>query len=153
MPLYTALAFDGVSYRVRCIDDEVEDDLAQIAGDALDGWQVQIEVRGYFSDKLPGMFRNQDRVADQMVQVNCTLGCRSWMGQLLHCANNFGNTLYAFQGLLNGFGYLRLEVFDIDFFCKPDGSIAQARYCLCVLGWTFEFLVSFQKCGHALERV
>src|ERR1035437_7472314 len=103
----------GLPNRLRRIDQEVENHLVELAGVAEHQRQVGSKTRFHVSNILPLIARYCDGGIDRLVDVNGLLCFRSGMRKLLHGTYDLGYPLNAFQGLFDGMGNLRLQVFEV----------------------------------------
>src|ERR1700733_13413425 len=83
----TAAVFDDIGYRMRCIYQQVEDhliDLAQIAR-----YRRQLtELRAQLGDVLVFVIRNDEGAANRLIQVGQRRSCLVRMREFFHRAHN-----------------------------------------------------------------
>ena len=88
------------------IDEEIENDLVDIAGIADHGGQIFIELEGNVGHIFPLVAGDGDGGLDGFVEIGRGLIGRVGVGELLHGANDFGDPVGALQTLLDGARHL-----------------------------------------------
>ena len=100
---------DDVGDGVGGVDDQVEDDLIEFAGQAEDAGQAGLEVLDDGGDIFPFVGGDDERVFHRLVEVHRDFFAAAGMGEIAHGADDAGDVVEPFQGLLDGAGRLGQE--------------------------------------------
>src|SRR5215472_3961763 len=97
------------------IDQQVQNDLVDIAGIASNRWNGVIEVGHDVSYIFRLISRNGDSGLNRLIQVGGSFLCRIRMGERFHCLYNLGNATGTIESLFNGTRYLSHDELEIAF--------------------------------------
>src|SRR5271155_3774679 len=107
--------FHDVSNGVGRVDEQVQEDLIEIAEMTGDGRQ-DAEIGFDFGYIFGFVARNDQGAFDGFVEVGGDfIGAAIHVGELFHGADDGGDAIYAVHHLLEGFGNFRLEKGPLDF--------------------------------------
>ena len=94
---------------VRGVDDQVQEDLVQVARPAGYRGQIVGQIGNGFGNVFPFVSGNRQGVFDGPLDVDALLLVAVRMGEFLHGSHDLGDPLDAFQRLVDGGGNLRQE--------------------------------------------
>ena len=113
-------AVHDVGYGMRCIDNQIEDDLVKLARDAGHRREIGSQVGGQIRNILPFVLRNQRGALDGAINVHHGHLDRAWVGELSHGTNDRGDVIDPLEQLFNRQWYFSAEVFQVN---TPDRSV------------------------------
>src|SRR5262249_3920983 len=118
-----------VPYRMHRIDEQVQNDLAQLARMALNDRQTRAQVAHHLGNEFPLVPGDFDRAAHDLVKADLGSAPNTWMGELFHGLDNVGDARYALQRLAEGRGDLRQRKIKVGLVLCFNYHVSVSRTC------------------------